>query len=43
MQVCYICEKNFSEKLFKDINYRKLEIITTTQVNIEAQQIVFVI
>ena len=24
MQVCYICEKNFSEKLFKDINYRKV-------------------
>ena len=40
-KVCYICEKRILQKLPKNKNYRKLEIIAITQVNIAAQQIVF--
>ena len=43
MQECCICGKYFIKKLFKDVNYQKLETIATTQVNIEGQHIVFVI
>ena len=39
----YICGKKSKKKLSESINYRKLEIIATIQVNIEAQDIVFVI
>ena len=40
-KVCYICEKIILQKLPKNKNYRKLEIIAFTQVNIAAQHIVF--
>ena len=40
-KVCYICRKINLQKLAKNKNYRKLEIIAITQENIAAQHIVF--
>ena len=42
-KVCYICRKYFMKNSSEIQNIEKLELITTTQVNIEAQQVVFVI
>ena len=40
-KACYICGIRFFKKLSQD--YRKLQIIVITQVNIGVQQIVFAI
>ena len=42
-KVCYICRLRFLKKLFRKEIVKKLDFIVITQVDIEAQQRVFVI
>ena len=42
-KICYIWGKYFIKKLFRDINYPKLETIAITQTNIEVQHTAFII
>ena len=42
-EICYVCGKGILKKFPNDKNYQKFRTIVISQVNIQAQRIVFVI